>query len=74
MTQTAAHILGEALQLSDRERAELADHILNSLDKSLDSNIDALWAQECEGRLDAYERGQIEGISAEDLFCKKSKS
>ena len=32
------------------------------------SAIDQLWAQEAEDRIDAYDRGEIEAIPAEDVF------
>jgi len=30
--------------------------------------IDAAWAKEAEGRIDAYERGEIEAAPAEEVF------
>jgi putative addiction module component (TIGR02574 family) len=47
------------------ERAELVEHLLASLDAADRERLDALWAAEAEDRLDAYERGEIQAVSAE---------
>jgi hypothetical protein len=43
-----------------------------SLDQP-DSAIDKLWAKETEDRIDAYEAGEMEAISAEEVFKKYEK-
>jgi hypothetical protein len=45
----------------------VAERLLCSLEPPL-SAIVHLWAQEAEDRIDAYERGEIEAIPAEDVF------
>ena len=45
----------------------MVERLLSSLEPPL-SSIDQLWAQEAEDRIDAYERGEIEAIPAEDVF------
>lgn len=44
--------------LPPAEKAELFDQLLLSLEKP-DAEIDRLWANEAESRIDAYERGQV---------------
>ena len=48
----------EASRLSPTERAELVEHLLATLDKP-DPEIDRLWVEECERRLDAYLDGKL---------------
>ena len=36
--------------------------------------IHALWAQEAEDRIDAFERGDISAIPAKDVFAETEKS
>jgi len=54
--------------LPPAERAQLAEQILTSLNLGDRSEIDALWAQEAEERLDAFEQGQLKAISAAEGF------
>jgi putative addiction module component (TIGR02574 family) len=68
MSKRGAQVLEEALTLSPVERAELADRLLASLDSGPDRTIDALWAQEAEDRLDAFERGEIKAVSSRAAF------
>ncbi|HXJ96831.1 MAG TPA: addiction module protein [Terriglobia bacterium] len=68
MSKQGAQLLEEALSLPPAERAQLAEQILTSLDFGERSEIDALWAQEAEERLDAFERGQLKAIPAADVF------
>jgi putative addiction module component (TIGR02574 family) len=59
----------DALALPLVERAALAEELLSSLDRP-DPRIDALWAQEAEDRLAAFEAGEMEAIPAEDVFTQ----
>jgi len=60
-------ILKEALTLKPAEKAELIDKLLSSLDKP-DAEIDKLWAEEAENRIDAYERGEIKAVALEKVL------
>jgi len=63
-------ILQEALELPPVERAELAENLLTSFLLPLNKKIDALWAEEAEDRIDAFESGHIDSISAQKVFDK----
>lgn len=69
MTNSANMILNQALELSASERANVAEKLLFSLDKP-DAKIDVLWAREADSRVEAYNKGEIEGIPAEKVFAK----
>lgn len=73
MTHTANTILNQALELSPLERADVVEKLLFSLD-SPDSNIDTIWAKEANSRIEAYERGEVEAVSAEEVFDKYRRS
>jgi putative addiction module component (TIGR02574 family) len=68
MSKQGAQLLEEALSLPPAERAELAQELLTSLDLREQSDIDALWAEEAEVRLDAFEQGQLKAIPAAEVF------
>jgi putative addiction module component (TIGR02574 family) len=72
MTNLAEDIFAQALSLSPLDRAALVEKLLASLDQP-DSAIDKLWAKEAEDRIDAYEAGEMEAISAEEVFKKYEK-
>jgi putative addiction module component (TIGR02574 family) len=68
MIRNSAKIVSDALSLPPRSRAKLAERLLESLDDSTQKEIDRLWADEVEGRIDAYERGELKGIPGEEVF------
>lgn len=69
MSKLGKEIIAAVLKLPASERAVLADEILHSLDKT-DPVIDALWAQEAENRLAAYDRGEIEAVDADAVLAE----
>ena len=66
-------LLKELLVLSPQEKASIIDELLKSLDKP-DAEIDKLWKQESEARIDAYEKGQLKSVSIEEVFSKYKKT
>ena len=72
MTQTR-QVLEKAVTLPPIERAELVEGILSSFDFPSRVDIDAVWAQEAEDRIDAYDRGDIAAIPAAAVFEKVEK-
>jgi len=68
MTPESQQVLREALDLPPVDRAELVEQILASFEFPARREIDAAWAKEAEDRIDAYERGQIESVPAEEVF------
>jgi putative addiction module component (TIGR02574 family) len=51
-----------------KERAALAKWIVESLDELSEEEIEALWAEEAERRLDEMERGQVNEIPAKEVI------
>lgn len=62
-------VLAAALELPESSRADIADRLLQSLDTADQREIDALWAEEAEARIDAFERGEIEAIPGPEVFA-----
>jgi putative addiction module component (TIGR02574 family) len=67
-------ILEEALKLSPVERAELVECLLASFEFNSRKTIDTLWAMEAEDRIDAFERGEMAAIPAEQVFAEIEKN
>lgn len=70
MTAQAQQVLEKAIHLPPVERAELVEQILSSFDFPSRGEIDALWAQEAEDRIDAYDQGKIKSPPASRVFEK----
>ena len=68
------NLLEQALKLPPVERAELVESLLSSFEFRSRKTIDALWAQEAEDRIDAFERGEIPAIPAEQVFAEIEKN
>jgi putative addiction module component (TIGR02574 family) len=67
MSARTTEILQEVLSMPPEERAELVDNILASLEPT-DPEIIGLWTTEAEARVAAFERNEIEAVSAESVF------
>lgn len=70
MAKDLKDIAAEALELPLTARAELASQLLDSLDDLSEEENDQLWAQEAERRYAEYQAGNIEAVSADELFAR----
>ena len=68
MLRRSAQILEGALSLPAAERIALVERLIASLDSLAREDIDRLWGQECEDRIEAFERGEIPTAPAKDVF------
>ena len=62
MNATAKQLYDRALSLSDRERAELAARLIESLDRDTDEATDAAWDAEIKSRIEELDNGKITAI------------
>ncbi len=69
MTKSVNTILNQALELTASERSDVVEKLLSSLDTP-DARIDSIWAKEADARVEAYERGEVGSITAEEVFKK----
>ncbi|MBT5230189.1 MAG: addiction module protein [Methylococcales bacterium] len=60
-------ILDEAMSLNPEERFKIVESLIESLDEP-DKEIDAIWAEEADKRLQAYRSGELEGIPMNEVF------
>ena len=68
MSASSEQILKEALALPLQDRAELLERLLGTFQSPPDPRLDELWAREAEDRLDAFERGELKAVPAEEVF------
>lgn len=60
--------LGKSRSPEDRTRR--VDLLLVSLQEPATAEAEASWGAEIDRRLDAYERGEVKSITAEEVFAK----
>jgi putative addiction module component (TIGR02574 family) len=68
MSASSEQILKEALALPPQERAELVEQLLATFQSPPDPHNDEMWAREAEDRLNAYDRGELKAVAAEEVF------
>ena len=60
----------QAQALTPEERARLAEVLLESLRDAPLAEIEAAWDREIQQRVAAYDRGELQTFSAEDVFAE----
>jgi putative addiction module component (TIGR02574 family) len=68
MAEGVDAVFQAALALPAEDRAVLAEKLLESLEGKERAEVDAAWAVEAERRINAYERGLMKAVPAEEVF------
>ncbi len=58
----------ESKALALDERAQLAQELLESVEREVDPEVQAAWESEIASRISKYERGEAKLIPAADVF------
>ena len=66
-------LLRAALSLDVRDRARLAEQLLASLDLLTEDEVERLWADEAERRLQKFRAGQIRAVPADEVAQKAQR-
>jgi putative addiction module component (TIGR02574 family) len=69
MSALLAELEQKACALSPDERAHFAEVLLESLRASTRPEIEKEWEQEVERRVAAFDRGELQTCTAEDVFA-----
>jgi putative addiction module component (TIGR02574 family) len=67
MTQEAAELFRKALALSEQERADLASTLIDSLDTTVDENVEAAWQEEIASRIANLDSAKAKTIPWEEV-------
>jgi putative addiction module component (TIGR02574 family) len=70
MPDTLTDLKKKAAQLSDRERAELALSLIESLDGPADPDVEEAWRVEIERRMAEIDRGEVKLIPGDEVFAR----
>jgi putative addiction module component (TIGR02574 family) len=68
MPMATKKIESEALNLDIEARAKLAGKLLMSLDEPSPSEVERLWLDEAERRLEEFRDGKVQGVPASEVF------
>ena len=70
MSDALKELEKKAKSLTPDERAQLAEFLLESIQEPPVAEIEAAWEREIEQRAAAYDRRELQTISAEDVFAE----
>ena len=70
MTTATARLADQVLSLPCEDRVYLVDKLLQSLNAPSREDIDQLWAEEAERRIDEFDSGEIQAIPGEQVFAE----
>jgi putative addiction module component (TIGR02574 family) len=74
MSESLSELEQQARSLSPDDRARLAEVLLESLQGPPLPEIEATWSREIEERIVAYDRGDLQAYSAEDVFAEARRN
>jgi putative addiction module component (TIGR02574 family) len=74
MSESLAELEQQARALPPDDRALLAEVLLESLQATPLSEVEAAWNREITERIAAYDRGDLQTIYAEDVFAEARRN
>jgi len=73
MTAVAEQIYKKAVNLNPIDRAELIEKLFSTFSQNQNPKIEQAWKKEVVRRKEAYENGDIEASSMENVFERLAK-
>jgi putative addiction module component (TIGR02574 family) len=61
-------VAADALKLPVRERVRLAQQLVSTVDDGSETDVEELWFNEAERRLEELRDGKVEGVDADEAF------
>lgn len=68
MSSSLDQLTADAMKLPLRDRVQLAQRLVSTLDDEVESGAEELWFAEADRRLEELRSGKIEGIDADEAF------
>ena len=68
MSSNLDQLTADAMKLPLRDRVQLAQRLVETLDDEVEPNTEALWIAEAERRLEELHSGKFEGIDSDEAF------
>ena len=61
-------VAADAMKLPVRDRVRLAQQLVSTIDSETEKNVEELWFDEAERRLEELHSGTVEGIETGEAF------
>lgn len=61
-------LTADAMKLPLRDRVQLAQRLVSTIDDEVEVDTEALWFAEAERRLEELRSGKVQGVDSEDAF------
>jgi putative addiction module component (TIGR02574 family) len=68
MSSNLDQLTADAMKLPLRDRVQLAQRLVSTLDDEVESDAEELWFAEAERRLEELRSGKVEGIESDEAF------
>jgi len=68
MSSNLDQLTADALKLPLRDRVQLAQRLVSTLDDEVDAGAEELWLAEGERRLEELRSGKVRGIDSNEAF------
>ena len=68
MSSNLDQLTADAMKLPLRDRMQLVQRLVSTLDDEVESGAEELWFAEAERRLEELRTGKVEGIDADEAF------
>lgn len=68
MSTVVENILTQALQMSPKDRATIAERLISSPDTEVDWDVEVAWQQEVQRRIDEIDKGEVVCIPWEQVL------
>jgi len=67
---TLDQVFAEAMQLSDQDRAKLADRLLEVVSDGPEAEVEEAWTQEAQRRRAEWKAGRVQALPAEEALTQ----
>jgi len=64
------NLLTQALQMPVEDRAVIAERLISSLDTEIDQDVEIVWQQEVQRRVDEIDKGAVACIPWEQVLLR----
>jgi putative addiction module component (TIGR02574 family) len=68
MSNNLDELTADAMKLPLRDRVQLAQRLVSTIDDEVETDTEALWFAEAERRLEELRSGSVEGIDSDEAF------
>ena len=73
MSSNLDQLTADAMKLPLRERVQLAQRLVSTIDDEVESDTEALWFAEAERRLEELRSGEVQRVPADEHFAALAK-